>query len=73
MSGAEIHKVLLYQQLGRNAHVFVSGKVRNGNKCKNMLFWQVIFNTETESTRQLCFAFFFGGGVAVDFLLPGFC
>lgn len=26
-----------------------------------MLFWQVIiFNTKTESTRQLCFAFFRG-------------
>lgn len=55
----ESHKVYLYQQLGRNAHVSVSGTVRNGNKCKNMLFWQVIiFNTKTESTSQLCFAFF---------------
>lgn len=67
MSGAEIHKVLLYQQLGRNAHVFVSGKVRNGNKCKNMLFWQLIFNTEMESTRQLCFVFFLGGGLLLIF------
>lgn len=52
------YKVYLPQQWGRNAHVFVSETVRNGNKCKNMLFWQVIiFNTKTESTRQLCFAF----------------
>lgn len=53
--------------------MFVSETVRNGNKCKNMLFWQVIiFNTKTESISSFVLPFL---GLVVDFLflLPGFC